>query len=360
MKKIIYLLAFIAVAFASCDPLSKTYKDIDAVPIAKTTFAVNVTTSYATIAAANAALPAILAASYNQYPDGSSANVVYSLNTNSVNAPDVTLSHIAYTLTTADYTFPGNTFPDLTSTGVLNYLAYKYPTPADYQLVVLTYVFFETGLTPSAGTTVTDSFMYLSGKWVKIYTISHDQYASVGRGLYDLFDSNTATGDLNNIQGYLNFFLKNDPSISLTAKIGQIQWVSYKYGTTLQEAVPMYFDGTNWASRYTSNFIKTNGVWVLNNIPVINYTLTTADYTTMGANTAIGSDAARASLIQFHDFDLSLFTSAEVDADIIAFITPKYPSPKTNQEVDISLKTFNPSGTFIRAYIFDGTKFVAK
>jgi len=360
MKKIIYLLAFIAVAFASCDPLSKTYQDLDSAPLPKTTLSVNITTSYPTIAAGNAAIPAILANSYSKYPDGSSANVTFSLNTNSVNAPDVTLSHVAYTLTTADYTFPGNTFPDLTTQGVLNYLAYKYPTPVDFQLVVLGYVYFESGFTPSAGTPVTEAFMYLSGKWVKIYLVSHDQYTSVGRGLYDMFDSNSSAADFTNLQGYLNTFLKNDPSVALTAKAGQIIWVSYKYGTATQEAVPMYFDGTNWSSRYTSNFVKTNGVWVLNNLPVINYTLATADYTAMAANTAIGSDAARASLNQFHDFDLSLFSSTEVDNDIIAFLATKYAGSKTNQEVDISLKTFNPSGTSVRAYIFDGSKFVVK
>ena len=186
MKKIIYLLAFIEVAFTSCDPLSQTYKDLDALPQNGKSntmpLAVSVSTSYASIALANAGIPTTLNQQYLQYADGSVANVTFTFATNSAFVPDATYSHIAYTMVASDYTFPGNTFSDLSATAVLNFLAYKYPTPVTNQLVVLTYNYFESGYTASTGTITTDSFLYLGGAWTKIYTVSANQYAQTNRG----------------------------------------------------------------------------------------------------------------------------------------------------------------------------------
>jgi len=113
MKKTFLFLTFVAVVFASCDPLSKTYKDIDAVAAATPkNIVLNVTTSYASSSAASTGIIATLNTSYSTVPDGSSAAVTYVAPANSTFAPDVTLPHVAYTMVSTDYTFPGNTFSD--------------------------------------------------------------------------------------------------------------------------------------------------------------------------------------------------------------------------------------------------------
>jgi len=352
MKKIIYLFVLVSVMFTACDPLSKTYQDIDAKPT--TGLNITIPTAYATPTAALAALPAVLNSLYGQYADNSTAVVTYVLSPNAVLAPDVTLSHLTYTMTTADYTFPGNTFPDLSSTAVLSFLAYKYPNAVPYQLSVLTYVYFETGYAGSSGTLTTDVFMFVNGAWLKTYALTPSQYASVNRGLTNTFGS----ADLASIPSYLNAILKADPSVSLTAKAGDVKYVSYKYNNgTLQEAVPMLFDGTNWNSRLTASFIRTGGTWILN--PVINYTLVAADYTAL-ANSTVGTAAERAGL-SFNDFDYKIWTAdADINAGIAYILGLKFPTAKVNQEVDVTFKTFNPSGTAVKAFVNTASGFVIK
>jgi len=358
MKKILLFLTFVAVVFASCDPLSQTYKGLDATPQKK--IAISVATAYATPTAAIAAIPAILSASYGQYSDGSTAIVTYSLSPNAVLAPDVTLSHLTYTMTTPDYTFPGNTFTDLSSTAVLNFLAYKYPNAVPYQLSVLTYNYFETGYAGSSGTITTDVFMFVNGAWLKTYALTPSQYALVGRGLTNTFGST----DLANIPSYLNSILKADPTVSLTAKAGDIKYVSYKYNNgTLQEAVPMVFDGTNWASRLTAPFIKTNGTWILN--PAINYTFVAADYVTV-MNSTVGNATNRGNLshgnFNVKATDPTGWSTTDLDAAISLILTAKFPAPKVAQEYDVTYATYQgpASGFDTRVYVWSGSAFVSQ
>lgn len=315
------------------------------------------TIPFTTTTAAIAGIPTILNATYGQYADNSTAIVTYTLLPTSaaptaLPIPDVTPAHLTYTMVTADYTFPGNTFTDLSSAAVLNFLAYKFPNAVPYQISILTYNYFETGYAGTSGTITTDTFIFVGGAWVKTYAVSPAQYAMVGRGLTNTFGS----ADLVNISTYFNTILKSDPSVGVAAKAGDVKYVSYKYNNgTMQEVLPMLFDGTNWACKLTAPFIKTNGNWVLN--PAINYTLATADYTAL-ANSTVGTAAERAGL-SFNDFDYKIWTvDADINAGIAFILASKFPTAKVNQEIDVTFKTFNPSGTAVKAFVFDGTNFV--
>ncbi|WP_448697310.1 hypothetical protein ACFGVR_11950 [Mucilaginibacter sp. AW1-3] len=363
MKKILFLLSFVAIAFASCDPLSQAYKDVDNAALnangkvgGAPVLALTLKTSYTTLALATTGITSTLNSSYSQYNDGSKATVSYVVPSNAVFAPDVTLSHVAYTVTTADYAFAGSTFTDFTTANAQAFLAYKYPSPVPFQLVALTYNYFESGYTASTGTLTTDVYMYLNGTWIKTYGVTSTQYASVNRSLANTF----GTADLANIPTYLANFLKADASVTLTAKAGDIKWVSYRYNTTTVGCVPMLFDGTNWSSRYVINFIKTNGTWVVNN--ALFYTFVSADYTAAGAASAPGTAAAKTSVAQFGDYDHNLWPDADLNASIAAILLTKVATiaPKVNQEVDVTYKAFNPSGTEVRGFVYDGTKFTAQ
>jgi len=358
MKKIIYLLAFIAVAFASCDPLSKTYKDLDAQP---QTVNIALTTTYKSTADAKAAIPAVLSAnnSYNSYPEGSVLNVSFALPASQPIVPDSTYSHVAYTLVTSDYTFPGNTFPDLSATGVLNFLAYKYPTPAANQLSVLTYNYFESGYTASSGTITTDSFLFLNGSWTKIYTVSPAQYASVGRGLTNTF----ASADLKLIPTWLGSFLANDLTVSTAVNnVGDLKYVSYRYATTYQKVLALMWNGTSWVDRDQASFIKQNGVWV----PIINVVFAKADYAVL-TNATMGTAAARANVVSFGDFNIqsptstTYWTDADLKAAIIFILKAKVPSPVVNNPYRVTYAVYtgtvsNVTGT----YVYDGTNWILK
>jgi len=383
MKKIFYLLAFVAIAFASCDPLSKTYSTIDATPTPYTkTLTITLANAdyqklgtsssspypgksynFKTTADANLYIPTILNAEYPQLDNGSNANVTFAFPATQPLVPDSTYTHVAYTMVTADYTFPGNTFPDLSAAGVLNYLAYKYPTPVPNQLVVLTYVFFESGGTPSAGTTVTDSFMFLGGAWTKIYTVSPAQYASVNRGTNNWF---IAT-DIPNIPVYLNTFLTSDPLVIATnPKVGDVKYISYRYLTTFQKVISLIFDGTNWVNKQTLSFLKSGGTWIPD--PTVYYTFNKADYAVLNlASTTAGTAAARANVASFGDFNIqsagsaTYWSPADLQAALIVMLTADFPSPKPNIPYKVTYAVYTGVVSNVSAiFVYNGTTWVAQ
>src|ERR1700712_3445423 len=98
MKKIYYLLAFVMLALASCDPLSQTYKTLDAIPKkAGATISYSVTTVYKSISDANVAIPATLVTKYPTAIDGTNVLVTFLLAPSSSNvaAPDTVQSRIS-------------------------------------------------------------------------------------------------------------------------------------------------------------------------------------------------------------------------------------------------------------------------
>jgi len=354
MKKTLYLLAFIAVAFASCDPLSKTYQNIDAVKAATPqTITLNVTTSYASPTAASTGIVTTLNTSYSTVPDGSSAAVTYVAPANSTFAPSVTLSAVAYTMVSTDYTFPGNTFSDLSDAAVLNFLAYKYPTPVANQQVVLTYNYFLSGYTASSGTITTDSFVFAGGAWVKCYTVSPNQYATVNRGLTNTFVS----ADVANIPTYLAGFLKADGAVSIAAKAGDVKYVSYRYATTSNYILPMYYNGTVWASTPTLLFLKVNGTWIPD--PTVYYKLSTADTKLIG-NSTFGTAAQRTNLSSYGDF--SGWATADIQGGIIVVLTADFPTPKANVPYKVTYLNYTGGVDVptVLTFVYNGTAWAAQ
>jgi len=389
MKRIYYLLAFIAIAFSACNPLDSTYKQLGSLPTPTapaTAVTITLTAadygllpsadyaktslSYKTKADAAVSIPAILAAKYPTYGEKSSATVTYALTpVQSVRPPDTLNADVAITLNTTptnDYIFPGNTFSDLSATAVLNYLAYKYPTPAANQLVVLTYLYFESGKTASSGTLTTDSFLYLNGTWTKIYRISNAQYALTNNGLNNWFVANDAA----NLVSYFNTFLKADPTVMLTAKFGDIKYISYRYLTTYQRVLGLTFDGTNWVNTSTPltlSFVKTNGVWVADN--TVTYKLTTADYTSINTSALMANiniATARANVASFGDFNIQTPLSATTgwnDADINSVIAVilgvDFPTAVANQKFNVTYLAYNGATiSVVKTFVFNGTTFV--
>jgi hypothetical protein len=357
MKKIIYLLAFIAVVFTSCDPLSKTYKDIDALP---QTVNVSLANTFKSTADAKAAIPGILAANttYSSYPEGSVLNVSFALPASQPIVPDSTYSHVAYTLVASDYAYAGSTTAtNLSATQVLAFLAYKYPTPVPNQLAVLTYSYFESGY--STGVTTTDSFLYLNSTWTKIYTVSPAQYTSVGRGLTNTFN----TADLKLIPTWLSSFLANDLSVSTAANnVGDYKYVSYRYATTYQKVLALMWNGTNWVDRDALSFIKQNGVW----IPIITVVFAKADYAAL-TNSTVGTAAARANVVSFGDFNIqsststTYWTDADLKAAIIVILKAKIPSPVVNNPYRVTYAVYTGTVSNVTgSYVFDGTNWILK
>lgn len=401
MKRIYYLLAFIAVAtaFTACNPLDKTYKDLGnipkptappAAPIVVTTtltaadYGLLPSTNYAKTAQgfnnindAKTGVSVILGAKYPTAVNKSSALVTFGI-TNPVFKPaDSLYSHVYYAVINPDdyvaaQGTTGTTFKDYSDAQVLLFLKYKYPTPSDNQLVVLNYIYYSSGLTPSSGVNTTDSFIYLNGSWMKIYTITNAQYGSVGHGIYNQFVTadNPAT-----INGYFNTFLKNDATVAATVKYGDTKYISYNYyissGTakgTYQRVQVLTFDGTNWVTTPIAStplsFLKTDGVWVADN--TVSYTLVANDYKYMGNNTTAGSAAGRANIVSYPDFNVSATTDAtywsdtDIQGALITFLVHAYPAAAVNQKFNITYLQYFKGATsnVTKVFQYDGTTFV--
>jgi hypothetical protein len=394
MKKIHYLLAFLAVAiaFSACNPLDKTYKQLGSLPAPTapaTSFSLTLSAAdYALILPKGSAaikslyfkstdtakiqIPSILASKYPTYGEKSSATVTFAITPTIVKLADSLNADVAYTLQTTptnDYVYPAfngapaNTFSDLSATAVINWLLYHYQTPVANQLSVLTYLYFESGKTASSGTLTTDAFLYLNGVWTKIYRISNAQYAATNNGLNNWY----VAADVPNLPSYFNTLLKADPAVMLTAKVGDVKYVNYRYTTTYQRVLPLTFNGTDWVTTPTLvslAFAKTNGVWVADNS--VNYKLTAADYTQIKTMpTTVNIQTALDNVAQFGDFNITVpvsattgWTDAQVNAAIILILAHDFPSAVANQKFVITYLAYNGSTiTVVKTFVYNGSTF---
>ena len=397
MKKIYYFIALVAItAFSACNPLDKTYKDLGSLPAPATIYPVTSTTitlsaadyallpksntatktlSFKTLDSAKAGIPFILAAKYPTAGDKSSALVTYGITNPTFKPADSTYSHVYYAVINPDdyvaaQGTTNTTFKDYSDAQVLLFLKFKYPTPVDNQLVVLNYTYYASGLTPSSGVNATDSFIYLNGVWMKIYTVSNAQYASAGHGNYNQFVTADAPST---IVGYINTFLKTDPTVAATAKVGDLKYVSYNYyissGTskgTYQRVQVLTFDGSNWVTIPTAStaltFLKTNGTWVADN--TVNYKLTSTDYSSIKTMT-VNVQTARDNVAQFGDFNISTplsattgWSDADINSVIALILAHDYPNAVANQKFIITYLAYNGSTISVtKTFVFNGTTF---
>jgi hypothetical protein len=393
MKKIHYLLALLSVVtvFSACNPLDKTYKqlgDLPAPTAPATSFSVTLAAAdYALVPKGSAAIkalyfastdsakvqiPFILASKYPTYGEKSSVKVTYAITPTTIKLADSLNADVAITLNTTptnDYVYPAyngnaaNTFSDLSATAVINWLLYHYQTPVPNQLAVLTYLYFESGKTASAGTLTTDAFLYVNGPWIKIYRISNAQYALTNNGLNNWY----VAADVPNLPAYFNTLLKADPTVMLTAKVGDVKYVNYRYTTTYQRVLPLTFNGTDWVTTPTMvslTFAKTNGVWVADN--TVNYKLVAADYTQIKTMpTTVNIQTALDNVAQFGDFNITVpvsattgWTDAQVNAAIILILAHDFPTAVANQKFVITYLAYNGSTiTVVKTFVYNGTTF---
>ena len=258
MKKIYSLIAFIAVVLTACQKQpnvsSAVYKKDMKFTLTQSDFALLPASAYPhntftfdSLGDANKYIPTILNARDPQLGEGSTATITFTLT--AVTPPpapklaDSTFNN--YTLTKDDYLLlPGNKFTDFTAAQILSWLPYKYLTPVANQLVLLTFTYYENGVT----STVTQSFLYLNNVWKKLYTLTPAQYTAIGKG--GTFNDFSSSDDAQ-LPSYFNTLLKADAVVASTAKLGDVQYVSYKYfnSKNYQRVMPLIYDGTNWTTK---------------------------------------------------------------------------------------------------------------
>jgi hypothetical protein len=382
MKKINYLLAFVALAFTACQkepalhsvlPLApgSTYQVLT-LTLQKSDYQELPSSNYASTALsfkngtdAQNGIAAILTSEYPNVANGSTAAVTYNQSiTPTLSVADSLYADDAYTLTSADYLLlPGNKYTDFSVAQLLSWLPYKYPTPVANQLNVLTYNFYQSSVTPSAGTVTVGSALYLNNAWQYLYTLSAAQYTTLGRGV----NGEIVAADNASLPQSFNVLLKADPTISDTIKTGDVVYVSYKYyaSKAYQRVLPLVYNGTNYVTSttitQTLNFKKTNGTWAyVQPLPVISHTLTTADITLI-SNSTVATAALRTNVGSYGDFSSS-WTPGYLDAAFIVVLQADYPTPVINTIYEVVYKAYVNSSDVntIASFQWNGTAWVAQ
>lgn len=373
MKKIYYLLVFVAFAFTACqkEPALHSVMPSEVKTLAFTLqqsdYQLLPSSAYPsktfTIDNDNDAeqyIPVILNSKYANLSNGSTAAVTYTRTALYFKpTADSLYADVAYTLTPADYLLlPGNTYTDFSIAQVLKWLPYKYPNPVANQLALLTFTPYPATLTPPY------SFLYLNGTWKQIYTITPAEYTAVGLGKYDQFTSaNDAT-----LPSILSALVKTDITIQDTVKAGDIEYISFDYygsdSKAYQRVMPLQYDGSNYVALKTStavlNFIKKGGTWIfVQPLPVVAYTLTAADVTLI-ANSTIGTSGQRSNLASYGDF--SGWAAADLNSAMILVLTADFKTPQQNTNYEVTYLNYT-GGSDVKTVLtfqWDGTKWVAQ
>jgi hypothetical protein len=371
MKKIYYLLVFIAFAFTACQKEPALHSVMPSevqtltLTLQQSDYQLLPSTAYPsktfTIDNDNDAeqyIPVILNSKYANLSNGSTAVVTYTKSALYFKpAADSLFADVAYTLTTADYSLlPGNTFTDFSIAQALKWLPYKYPTPVANQLVLLTFTPFPATLTPPY------SFMYLNGAWKQIYTITPAEYTAVGLGKFDQF---TSSNDAK-LPSMLSALVKTDITIQDTVKAGDIEYISFDYfasnSKAYQRVIPLQYDGNNYVAPKTStgalNFVKKGGTWAfVQPLPVVAYTLLPADITLI-ANSTISSSSNRSNLASYKDF--SGWSAADLNAAMILVLTADFKTPQQNTNYQVTYLNYTGGADVptVLTFQWDGTKWV--
>jgi hypothetical protein len=384
MKKINYLLAFVALAFTACQkepalhsvlPLASgsTYQTL-AITLKNSDYAELPSSNYASTALsfkngtdAQNSIATILTAEYPNLANGSTASVTYTQSPAAFTVADSVIKDDSYTLTAADYLLlPGNKYTDFTIAQVLQWLPYKFPGVPNGTLKLLTWTIYPTATATSP--VMPYSFLYVNGAWQAIYTVQPSQYTTLGVGKYDEITASTTT----NLTQTLGALVNNDVTVTDTIKTGDIIYVSYNYYISstadYQRVQPLEYNGSKFVLPYsfpvTINFKKTNGVWAyVQPLPVITHTLTTADITLIsGSGTATGAaSTVLSNLASYGDFE-SAWSTPELDIAFILVLNADYPTPVTNTNYQVIYKAYVNSSDVPTKYSFqwNGTAWVAQ
>lgn len=380
MKKAFYLLALVAITFTACQkqPVVPTFTKPIVIPTIDTSITLSAsdyallpssaypskTLSFDNATDAANYIPTILNVKFPSKlaANNSTAKITYTQSALYFKpAADSVYSHVAYTLTPADYLLlPGNKYTDFTLAQVLAWLPYKYPSPTANQLVLLTFTPYPATLTPPY------SYLYLNGAWKQIYTITPAQYTVYGLGKYNQFTSaNDAT-----LPAMLGALLKTDLNVQDTVKSGDIEYISFNYyGSdkgTYQRVIPLEYDGNNYVAPKTSvaaplNFIEKGGTWqFVTPLPTISYTLTPADTKLIAAST-VAPAAQLTNLSSYGDFE-SAWTTAQLDAAMILVLNADFTTPQINTNYKVTYSAYSGGADVPTSLLFQwsGTAWVAQ
>jgi len=295
-----YMVALLALALVSCDPLDDVYDELDATSNTDISADLVITLSdddYELVedepGGANIAnyknfdapdepstfIPIILKKAYGHLGKGSSALVTY-------NYYDPIKIYHAYSFTVSaqDYTDLGQRFGNFNDEGdIIAAVKFKYPNAVNEDLVTITYQYYDGSTTG----TRTSKVAKIEGSWYVSYLPTQEDYRFMGQA-YNNFDSRTTGRDRTAkvLDKLYPFADKGD----LRTSVFTYTYVPSGGSRVYEDFLVAYeFNGSNWVGiqDVTAKSLQLGHdgtTWVPDN--TIKYVLTTADYTAIGAEFA--------------------------------------------------------------------------
>ncbi|MFT4667380.1 MAG: hypothetical protein ACI9XB_004349 [Gammaproteobacteria bacterium] len=271
-------------------------------------------------------IPQVLTTNYPQFGNGSAALVTYDYYT-----PVRINNELEAELTQEDYDALGETFGTLSSDGdILDATEYKFPTPENNDLVSLTYEWYCGGCADEG--TRTSKVTYYDESWYVAYAPTSDDYTFMGQS-FPNFDSRS--------EGRANIGKLLDTRYIFDEE-GTIRTSVFTYTFKDDDDVRQFvdfmtvyqFDGANWQpfNDVVQSSLKLghDGVtWVPDN--TIKYTLGSADYDAIAEATLTSNPDGSASISQYGNFDLGLWTSDEIFAAITTLMLDLVPQVEEQQ-----------------------------
>lgn len=199
---------------------------------------------------------------------------------------------------------------------------------------------------------------YSSGEWGMVdgvYALSSSDYNSMGEssgtpGRYDNFSSSVDPDD------YLPLFLELKYPYVVE---GDEIIVMYKYfsGGVQTRGDYYTFIGGAWTTIEETLKFGLKDEWVVD--PTIKHEFSDADYIEMSKLWEDSNVDGAASMNQYKNFDLSLWSDDEIMEAIIEFTLILYPNPEVDQPFEVTYHTWEPGdGEYTIRFVYDGTTLV--
>ncbi len=372
--KLFTIVAVITLVIA-CDPMEEIYSEMDKNPTAITSDLVLTLTdddyelsgiesaakykNFSSIDDAKEGIPNILAEKYPQLGKTSSALVYYDLYQGSVKflyddyeadyAGGVVTNPIPkYTVQQSDYDEILGTpnYGNFDNMDDLNaFLNWKYPSAGDNEGVLLTYAWYPT---PEGGNPTSNTFTKHYGVWYihRVLSAEDGDYEYMLRGTRNYFSS---TSDA---EEKIPVWLKPQFPYAKTGDRYLVQYLFRDYDDVddngYAKEKPMVvlseFDGVEWAlvtslTQMSLQLGHNGTVWEPDN--TIKYSLTSADYADIAAAYAHINPAGSSSMSTYGNYDLALWSTAQIQESIGNQLLEVFPSAAEGQKYLVSYKYYS-------------------
>jgi hypothetical protein len=366
MKKHIYIIAsFVAMSFTACDPMDEVYEEIDSKisdeykADIKTELTIkdyeylgkNQAPSYVgsqhyfiSEEQAGELIPAVLDKNYPHVGVGTKAAITFNKLLFDYGSTKVKQDTAFSVTERSDYKLGGAKYSNFDKEAqVITFLGAKIPKASEGHLATLTYTWYNGSADPKS-TEVTDTYFFVNGQWEDTYHVTNEDYAKVGRNRYNNF----VVADEGVLEDHFNKFLT---ATIVGNKTGDGKYVSYAYfdgSSTKQLVMAMAFNGTRWVQvtedvvdKSVVRFEKKGSKWFAD--LSISYNLAAADYAWIAGQANISTDANRANLAKYGNFNTYSWSKEDIIFAMAELLKYKFPNAAVDQKFSVFYDTY-PAG----------------